>query len=451
MHLNAYLIQLQQWLKGHGNDNVAVIVIAVAVGLATGFMAFLLKSMIGWTTGILTSGVSEKHFNLWLLVLPVAGIVLTGLYQRYILHRNIEHGVERMEQGLRERYYNLGKKYIYAPMIASTFTLGFGGSAGSEGPIATVGGAIGGGIGHRLGLRPDMVRVLIGCGAGAGIAGIFKSPIGGVLFTLEVLQLELTTINVLAQFVACIISSMTAYVLSGCTYDINFNQTVPFDLHIIPWAILLGVFCGTYSIYYSMIMDKLRKYFESIQRPFIRNVISGSILAILIFIFPTLYGEGYDSLSHLINGHHAVLTEAGLFAKLHLHHWLLITIAGGILICKPIACCSSNSGGGVAGDFAPALFAGAIAGFFFGTVLNACGADVPVANMAFIGMAGVMAGVVRAPLMAIFLTAEMADGYQYLLALLLNAFISFGIATIACKKIANNKTKTVQKTNQSNQ
>ena len=416
------------WL-GNRQSGATVLLIAVVVGVAAGCCAFLLKIMIGWVTGLLTDGMKSESFNWGLLFFPLAGIVLTGLFQRYIVRQNIEHGVERIEEGLKARNYNLGAKYIYSPMLASTITLGFGGSAGSEGPIATVGGAIGACVGNKLVLKPELVKVLIGCGAGAGIAGIFKSPVGGVLFTLEVLQLELTTVAVLAQFVACIISAMMAYVLSGCTYDINFIQSTPFDIKIIPWAAALGVFCGLYSIYYSSVMVRLRSYFESIPRRFVRNIVSGSILAILVFVFPSLYGEGYESLSRLINGHHSILTEAGFFASFGKETWVLMIVTAALLIFKPIAACSSNSGGGVAGDFAPALFAGAIAGFFFGSIFNLIpGVDIPVANLAFIGMASVMAGVIKAPLMAIFLTAEMADGYQYFLALLVAAYISYGIA-----------------------
>ncbi len=422
---------LRQWFESHRGSNAFVLAVSVIIGLACGFCAWLLKAMIGCTTDFMTGHLSGSHFNYVLLLYPLAGIVLTGLFQRYVIRRNIEHGVERIEAGLKEKKYNLGSKYIYSPLIASTLTLGFGGSAGSEGPIATVGGAIGGGFARRLGLSPQTVRVLIGCGAGAGIAGIFKSPVGGVLFTLEVLGLELTTTTVLAQFIGCIISAMTAYVLSGCTYDINFNQTIPFDISIMPWVAVLGIFCGFYSAYYSKVMHRLRKYFESLRRPIVRNILSGGMLAVLVFTFPTLYGEGYASLSRRINGHHSILTEAGLFASLGAKPWILIAITAAILVFKPVAACSSNSGGGVAGDFAPALFAGAIAGFFFGTLLNTTfGLDIPASNMAFIGMAAVMAGVVKAPLMAIFLTAEMADGYQYFLALLAAAYISYGIAKI---------------------
>lgn len=421
------LTRIRLWLRKLP-EVVAVTVIAVVVGLFAGLAAFLLKRAIGFTTSLLTSGINPHHFNVSLLFYPLAGIILTGLYQRYVLHRNIEHGVERIEACLKSRGYNPGSQYIYSPLLASTLTLGFGGSAGSEGPIATVGGAIGSGLGQKLGLRPELVRVLIGCGAGAGIAGIFKSPLGGVLFTLEVLQLELSTKTVLAQFIACIVSSMTAYVLSGCTYDIHFIQATGFNLNIIPWVVVLGIFCGVYSVYYSFIMSRMRSYFESIKQPFLRNLISGGILAALVFLFPTLYGEGYDSLSRLINGHHAVLTEAGFFSALGDNMVILILITSAILLVKPLAACSTNSGGGVAGDFAPALFAGAIAGFFFGIVTNTVfNTAIPTANMAFIGMAAVMAGVVRAPLMAIFLVAEMADGYQYFLGLLLAAYISYGI------------------------
>lgn len=406
--------------------NMAMAVMAVIIGLATGFVSWLLKLMISTLASWLTSGWSATHYNYRLLILPLAGIVLAGMYQRYILHRNIEHGIDRVKQNVRRGVDRISPSMIYNPMLASTLTLGFGGSAGSEGPIATTGSAIGSNVGRFFRLTPDQLRILIGCGAGAGIAGIFKAPVGGMLFTLEVLRLPLNTVSVIALLFSCIVSSMTAYVLSGYTYDITFVQTTPFDAHILPWVLLLGVLCGLYSAYYSTVMSRLRGRLEGIDNRLMRNIIAGASLAVMVFVFPTLYGEGYGSLSRLINGHHGVLVEHSLFFTQMPGPWLLIAIAAGILICKPFAACTTNSGGGVAGDFAPTLFAGAIAGYLFAMLLNnTVGTTLPVGNCAFIGMAAVMAGAVRAPLMALFLTSEMADGYQFFIALLIAASVSY--------------------------
>lgn len=402
------------------------IFIAVTVGLVLGVVAWLLKLCIHSVSNLLTSSLHIGHANLLLLLIPLAGIMLTGIYQRYIIHRNIEHGTEQIMSRLHQQQYNIGTKLLYAPIVASTLTLGFGGSAGSEGPIATVGGAVGSNVGRWFKMTPQQMRIMIGCGAGAAIAAIFKAPIGGVMFTLEVLGLELTTVSVMALVIACVTSALTAYVLSGCTYDIHYIQAISFDTHIMPWVLLLGLLCGLYSAYYAWVMQRGRKCYEAIKSPWLRNLASGSILAILVFTFPSLYGEGYSVLSHLINGHDAVLLHDSMFYTVDADAWLMIAIAGGILFCKPHAACASNSGGGVAGDFAPTLFAGAIAGYLFAMLLNTgCGLDLPVSNFAYIGMAAVMAGAVRAPFMALFLTAEMADGYQFLLPLAVAAVISY--------------------------
>lgn len=422
--------RLTSWLADLP-PQVAIAVLAVIIGLATGIAAWLLKLMIATLSSWLTTGWSATHFNYRLLFLPLAGIVLAGLYQRYILRRNIEHGIERVKNKVKAGNDRVKPDMIYSPMLASTLTLGFGGSAGSEGPIATTGAAIGSNVGRMFGLTSDQLRILIGCGAGAGIAGIFKAPVGGMLFTLEVLALPLNTVSVIALLCSCIISSMTAYALSGYTYDINFIQSTPFDPHLLPWAILLGLLCGLYSAYYSTVMRRLRIRLEHINRPLLRNILAGASLAVMVFVFPTLYGEGYGSLSHLINGHQEVLVEHSLFYTSAPAPWLLIAIAAAILVCKPFAACTTNSGGGVAGDFAPTLFAGAIAGYLFAMLLNhTVGTTLPVGNCAFIGMAAVMAGAVRAPLMALFLTSEMADGYQFFIALLIATSVSYFVVRL---------------------
>lgn len=408
-----------------------VFVVAAVLGVATGICAAVLKLMIGWMAR-LVRGVCIGGGEWWpLLVVPVVGIVLTGLFQRYVVRVPLGHGLSRISAMLAKGKTYMQSKLMYAWMVASTLTLGFGGSAGSEGPIASTGAALGSNLGRRAGLDDSMLRVLIGCGAGAGIAGIFKAPIGGFLFTLEVMRLRLSTMTVMAVLTSCLISAMTAYALSGFTVDLSYVQMAQFEPHTILWIVALGVICGFYSLYYEAVMNRMERFYNGIRRPLLRNVVSGAVLAVLLFAFPSLYGEGYGVLTGLLNGNTDIMVRGEIPMAWRTWTWLPVAIAGGIVVVKAFACSATNCGGGVAGDFAPTLFAGCMLGFVFGSLAQGlCGADIPVAGFAFIGMAGVMAGVIRAPFMAIFLCAEMCNGFVLLLPLLAVSAISFGVVRI---------------------
>ena len=390
--------------------------LAFLTGLITGTAAFILKTAIGWISRSVTHAMDPSNLNWILLIAPLIGIMLTGIYQRYILHKEIYHGTERVNRAIRHGRYLMAPDLTYAPLVASTLTLGFGGSAGAEGPIAYTGSAIGSNLAKIFHADTPLIRIMLACGAGAGIAGIFKAPIGGVLFSLEVLTITLTTPAIIAIVLSAVTSALTAYVWSGCTTDIILHDYVPFDWQWMPWVVLLGIFCGLYSFYYSSIMSLMRGWYESMTNPWMKNLISGSLLAIMIFIFPALYGEGYDFMSELFGGNTAAISSYGLFARYGSSTWAPILIALGIIAVKAFACASTNSGGGVAGDFAPTLMAGCVAGFFFAQLLNdISGLQLPVADFAFLGMGAVMAGAIRAPLMAIFITVEMAQVYPLLL------------------------------------
>lgn len=419
------------WRERNLSEKAFVFLLASVVGLLAGTGAFVLKRLVAGVSHFLTSHLHSDSANWGLLVIPLTGIVLTGIFCRYIMRARLANGVRQLMKNLADKIYTLKGYLTFAPILASTLTLGFGGSAGSEGPIAYTGAAIGSNVARIFRLSPRLMMIMVGCGAGAGIAGIFKSPLGGALFTLEVLRMPMDTLSVMVLMVTVVIASMTAYILSGCTLDIPLDQSLAFEPRLLPYVVALGLFCGVYSLYYSYVMKKIGILLGFIGNPWLRNLAGGSLLAVLVFVFPSLYGEGYGVVGKVINGNFSGLVSDSLFAADGGGGMLLILVSFGTLMMKCFATSATNNGGGVSGDFAPTLFAGCLAGFFFASLLNALfGLGLPVAHFAFYGMAGVMAGAIRAPLMAMFLTCEMGAAYSYFLPLMLTAAVSFGIVRL---------------------
>ncbi|MDE5608698.1 MAG: chloride channel protein [Muribaculaceae bacterium] len=419
------------WRQLHITDSGFVLVLAVVVGFLAGVSAWLLKLMIGSVTKLATGGHTPGEWNWIYLVLPVIGITAAGLFCRYILKASVANGVAQLVDDLNHKRYRLSPKTIYGSMIASSLTLGMGGTAGSEGPIAYASAGIGSGLGRIFRLSPRLMMILIGCGAGAGIAGIFKAPVGGALFTLEVLRVELSTVAVIGVFLATLVAALTAYALSGCTLDINVISPGAFDNHTIVWAVVLGVVCGLYSLYYTKSGGITKRLLHKCNSPWLQYLSSGLAIGIMILLFPAMYGEGYGAITKVINGDYSTLAASGALSHLVHTPWLLIGICGGILLFKGIGSSAANNGGGVAGDFAPTLFAGCILGLMFALTLNTIHlTGLDVSHYALIGMAGAMAGIIRAPLMAMFLTTEMVGGFEFLLPVAIVALISYCIVMI---------------------
>ena len=401
----------QEWHLGSLPPSISLFVLAALVGLLAGLGAFVLKETIKWLSLLLVSHFHKHGVNWALLSIPIAGILLTVALQRYGLKRNIEHGLDKIGDMVRRGQYNIPATYTYGPVLASTLTLGFGGSAGAEGPIASTGAALASQLGRWVGLPPRLMMIIIGCGA--GIAGIFKAPVGGMMFTLEVMGMEMTTVAVIALTIACVIGGMTSYGMTGFSLDVPLNHPQYFDPHMSGWVIVLGVLCGLYSIYYSRVGVLTQRLLELCRSPWLKALLSGVILAVLVFVFPSLYGEGYETMARLIDGNLTAMTDYSFW---HMDGRptldTIMLVCGGVAVVKSFACTATNSGGGVAGDFAPTLFAGCMAGFFFGGILNMLfGLSLPLGNCALIAMAGAMAGIIKAPLMAMFIVVEMTGYY----------------------------------------
>lgn len=404
--------------------------LAFVTGLAAGACAALLKFAIRWLSRMLAGNLPSSWPDWMLAVLPVTGILLTGIFVRYILRHDITHGVNRIIRRLRRHDYKMHPGSVWGPMVASSLTLGFGGSAGAEGPIAYIGAGIGSNLARIFGLSPRDMKILLGCGAAAGIAGIFKSPVGGFLFTLEVLRMQLATVSVMAVMTATVTAALVAYMLSGFTLDFPGIQAPSFAPGLTGWFFILGVFIGIYALYYSAMMVRMQKFYDSVRNPWLRNLSGGVVLAAALMMFPALYGEGYGVIRSLLSGDPAPLLRGSVLEHADPAYALLLA-ALLIVLVKTFATSASNSAGGVAGDFAPALFAGAVGGMLFAVSINAfMGTSLPMPEMAYAGMAGMMAGTARAPLMAIFLTVEMTGNYEFFFPLTIVAVTSFGIVRL---------------------
>ncbi|MCM1163955.1 MAG: chloride channel protein [Muribaculaceae bacterium] len=428
------------WRLGPLPPAISLFALAGAMGMLLGVTAFVLKGAIKGVSLFLVGHLRPDHPNWALLMIPVVGILLAVAFQKYVARRNLEHGTDKVEGMLKAGNYHIPGVFSWGPLVASVFTLGFGGSAGAEGPIATSGASFGSYLARRFGLPSRLMRIMIGCGAGAGIAAIFKAPIGGVLFTVEVMGMEMATVPLIALIVACLVAGMSCYALTGFTLDVPLTHVQMFDPKMSGWIMLLGVVCGIYSLYYTYIGRILRHIFNKIGNRWLTALFSGAILAVLLFAFPALYGEGYSTMASIIDGDTDALIRYSIFNRQGIAPdlTLAVMVCLGVALAKPMACISSNSGGGVAGDFAPTLFAGCMAGMFFAGGFNdLCGLGLPVNNFAVSAMAGVMAGVIHAPLMAIFIVIEMTGYYGMTFPVMLAAGFSYGTVLVG-KSLSHN-------------
>lgn len=415
------------WREHHIKERSFVIMLSLIVGIICGLAAQLLKFLIHLISHSLTSRFVETSENYLYLVYPVVGILITVLFVKYVVKENISHGVTKVLYAISRRKSRLKKRNMYASLIASSITIGFGGSVGAEGPIVYTGAAIGSNVGQAFRLSPKILMILVGCGAAAGIAGIFRAPIAGMLFTLEVLMIDLTGFTVMPLLISSIAGATVAYVLEGYDAEFFFAQSEPFFTNRIPWTIVLGVVCGLISFYFTKVMFMMESMFKKVHSTPLKILVGGSMIACLVFIFPPLYGEGYEAINSLLDGNVGAVVNNTFFYVDRDDIWFLALFIGAITLMKAFATSATNGAGGVGGTFAPSLFVGALTGFLFAFVINNLdlGVELSQKNFTLMGMAGVMAGVMHAPLMAIFLTAEMTGGYDLFLPLLIVSVLAY--------------------------
>ena len=406
-----------------------MLLLAFLIGVLTALAGLLLKWFIQQVEHLLTNHFSITGANWPYLVYPVVGIFLTGLFVRYIVRDDIGHGITKILYAIARKKSFIKAHNTWSSIVASGITIGFGGSVGAEAPIVLTGSAIGSNLGRLFHLDSKKMMLLVGCGAAGAVSGIFKAPIAGLVFTLEVLMIDFTLGSLLPLLVSCVTAAAVTFAISGTNNLFEFHLVNAFSIARVPAYILLGVFCGLISLYFTRVMNWLEDQFRRIRKPWQRLLIAGPILSILIFLFPSLYGEGYGMIRLLLNGQGQAdwnqVLEGSFFY--HTPHLLLLYLAG-IIVFKVFATTATNSGGGCGGTFAPSLFVGCVSGFLFASLWNMLPGNsilVPENNFSLLGMAGVMSGVMHAPLTGIFLIAELTGGYGLFLPLMIVAVASY--------------------------
>ena len=409
------------------SERDAMMILALFVGISCGFAAVILKTAIEFIHHSLTSWFDGEAYNFLYLLYPGVGMLLAMLFVRYVIKDNIGHGVTKVLQAVSKNESKIRPHNMWSSVLASSVTIGFGGSVGAEAPIVYTGAAIGSNVARYMGLSYKNMTILLGCGAAGAVAGIFKAPLAGVLFTLEILLFNISMTSILPLLLSTISATVISYIFLGDAPSFECTLS-PFAMSNIPFYIILGIFCAACSVYFTRMTLWLEDKIKSIEKPFVRWAISASCLGLLIFLFPPLFGEGYEHLHVLLNGGMIDMDGQTILAFMLRKSWVIPVFFMLILLLKVFSMSFTNAGGGVGGTFGPTLFIGAVAGFVVSRTINLIGGDlVPEQNFVLVGMAGLMAGVMQAPMTAIFLIAEISGGYELLIPLILTATVSYGV------------------------
>ena len=416
------------WRERHITEKQFVLILSFLVGIFTALAAYVLKFLVEYIKEFLTENFDSTGANWLYLVYPVVGIFLTGLFIRKVVRDDIGHGVTKILYAISRKQSRIKKHNMWSSVCASAITIGFGGSVGAEAPIVLTGSAIGSNLGSLFRMDHKTLMLLVGCGAAGAIAGIFKAPIAGLVFTLEVLMIDLTMASLLPLLISSVTAATVSYIFTGTEAMFKFHQDQIFTMERIPYVILLGIFCGLVSLYFTRAMNSVENVFRKYNNPYIKLAIGGVMLSVLIFLFPPLYGEGYDTIELLLNGVSTADWDTVMNNSFFYGYGnLLLVYLTLIVLFKVFASSATNGGGGCGGIFAPSLFLGCVAGFVFSNFANSLGffPDLPEKNFALMGMAGLMSGVMHAPLTGIFLIAELTGGYDLFLPLMIVSVSSY--------------------------
>ena len=422
-------LNITNFLRSHLSSRQQQLLLAIATGACAGLAAQVLKWLIEEIKFLLTNQFDVTRSQWLFLVYPVVGILLTALFIKYIVRDNIGHGITKILYSISRRKGRIERHNTWSSMIASALTIGFGGSVGAESPIVLTGSAIGSNFGKVFHFDHKRQMLLIGCGAAAATAGIFKAPIAGVLFALEVLMIDLTMASLLPLLLSALTATCIAYALNGMEAMFDFHLEETFSISQVAPCILLGAACGLIALYSTRMMVVVERLFMRFNNLYVKVILGGLVLALFVFLFPPLYGEGYDTISILLGadgsgGVNSVMNNSFFYG----HSELLLAMLGFIILLKPIATSATNGGGGCGGTFAPSLLLGCLVGFVFCSLWNKFGffgVSISERNYALLGMAGLMSGFFHAPLTGVFLIAELTGGYHLFIPLMIVSALSY--------------------------
>lgn len=429
-----WFAKLVRWRATHVPEREMMLILAFFIGFFASVAAYVLHGLIRQIQHLLTEGFTITSYNWLYLVFPVVGILLTSLFVTYIVKDNISHGITRILYAISSKQSRLKGHNCWSSVMASAITIGFGGSVGAEAPIVLTGSAIGSNLGQLFNMDKKTLMLLVGCGASAAIAGIFKAPIAGLVFTLEVLMVDLSMASLLPILVSSVTATCFAYLFMGSDALFMFHLDDAWNITRVPACILLGIFCGLISLYFIRMMNACEGVFARLRkRPYMKFALGGLMLSSLIFLFPALYGEGYNAINILLNGRTEAEWNTILNNSLFYGHGdMLVIYVALVLLTKVFATSATNGAGGCGGTFAPSLFIGGFGGFLFSRIWNMyhIGVYVPEKNFTLLGMGGVMAGVMHAPLTGIFLIAEITGGYQLFIPLIIVSVCSVMVISL---------------------
>ena len=433
--------RLVEWRERHISEKHLVLLLSFFVGAFSSAAAALLKSFIHLIQWFVENQLIADGRTWWYLITPVIGIALAALFVKYIVRDDISHGITKILYAISQRKSIIKAHNMWSSVVGSGLTIGFGGSVGAEAPIVLTGAAIGSNLAKTFRLDQKTMMLMIGCGAAGAIGGIFKAPIAGLVFTLEVLMMDLTMTSVAPLLISSVTATAISYILTGAEPMFPLDSIEAFMVRRIPWYLVLGFVCGLVSLYFTRGMNRLEQWMKhTFGNLWAKLLVGGLTLSVLIFLFPPLYGEGYDVIRQLINGDSLSAIRNSPFEQFVTNQQSPITnyqspitnyqlpillYFSAIILIKIVASVATNGAGGVGGIFAPSLFMGAVTGFVTARILNLCGLVLPESNFALAGMAGLMSGVMHAPLTGIFLIAELTGGYHLFMPLMIVSVISY--------------------------
>jgi len=430
MKLAVFIDKINRLRSKYIQQRQFILILSAIIGIAVGFGAVIIKNLVHFIKELLTVGMIGSFQHYLYFILPVAGILLTVLFIRYINHRPVRHGIPSVLFAISKNNGIIRKHNLYSSIITSALTVGFGGSVGLEGPTVATGAAIGSNVGRFLRLSYKEIILLLACASAGAMSAIFKAPIAGIVFALEVIMLDLSIYSMIPLLISSTTASLISYLFLGQNVLYYFDVIDPFKLSDIHLYILIGILTGFTSVYFTRVYNFISGRFERISSWIKRLLIGGGILGVLIYFLPSLYGEGYEEINKSLQGDYSFLFQDTFYSGLESSVFWVLVFLFLVVLLKSVATTVTFAAGGIGGVFAPSLFTGVNTGLFFGVLLNYLGFDVNAGNFALVGMAGTIAGVIHAPLTAIFLIAEVTGGYELFMPLMIVSTISYATVRI---------------------